>query len=195
MNNIFYAINSVDFTIIEVDFILNASNPSIDICQPNDAVYNFTYNTFLGFIETTVFSATNVPAGASVIFSPTSASVDGTTVTMTISNTASLTLGNYTITTVGTAPSSTYNTDVELNIFSSAINATTLNSPADNAINVSAMATFNWSVDTNAEDYLVEIATDSGFTNIIDSGTIQTTSFIKITRLQHYQHNCHIIAM
>lgn len=176
-DNIFYAVNSSDFTIIEVDFILNASNPSIDICQPDDAIYNFTYNTFLGFSETTVFSANNIPTGASVVFSPTSASADGTAVTMTISNIGTVATGNYTITAVGTAPSSTYNTDVILNVFSSTINSTILNSPANNTMNVSAMVTLNWATDVNAEDYFVEIATDSAFTNVIDSATTQNTSF------------------
>ena len=176
-DNIFYAVNSTDFTIIEVDFILSASNPSIDICQPDDAIYNLTYNTFLGFTETTVFSANNVPTGASVTFSPTSASIDGTAVTMTVSNTGNAATGNYMITAIGTAPSSTYNTDVFLNIFSSTINATTLNSPLNNATDVSAMVTLNWTADINAQDYFVEIATDSGFTSIVDSATIQTTSY------------------
>ncbi len=177
IDNIFYAVNSTDFTIIEVDFIISASNPLINICQPDDAVYNFTYNTFSGFSETTVFSANNVPTGATVTFNPTSASADETAVTMTVSNTVSVATGNHTITAVGTAPSSTYNTDVTLNIFSSTINATTLNTPLDNAIDVSAMVTLNWTADVNSEDYLVEIATDSGFTNIVDSATIQTISF------------------
>ena len=176
-NNIFYAVNSIDFTIIEVDFVLNASNPSIDICQPNDAVYNLTYNTFSGFSETTVFSADNIPSGATVVFNPTSAIVDGTTVTMTISNTSSLAIGNYTITAVGTAPSSTYNADLNLNVFSSTINSTTLNSPTNNATDISAQVQLNWTADINAIDYFVEVATDSGFTNIVDSATIQATSF------------------
>ncbi len=176
-DNIFYAVNSSDFTIIEVDFILSVSNPSKDICKPDDAIYNFTYNTFGGFSETTVFTANNIPSGATVVFSPTSASVDGTAVTMTVSNTGNPSTGNYTITAVGTAPSSTYNTDVFLNIFSSTINATTLNLPLDNAVNVSVNVQLVWTVDDNAVDYLVEIATDSGFTNIVDSAMIQSTSY------------------
>ncbi|MCH7523688.1 MAG: proprotein convertase P-domain-containing protein [Bacteroidetes bacterium] len=176
-DNIFYAVNSSDFTIIEVDFLLNISNATIDICQPDDAVYNFTYNTYSGFSETTVFSASNVPTGASVIFNPTSASVDGTAVTMTVSNTGTLAIGSYTITAVGTAPSATNSTDVTLNVFNSSINPTTLNSPTDNAVDVSANVQLNWTADDNALDYFVEVATDSGFTNIVDSATLQTTSF------------------
>lgn len=176
-DNIFYAINSIDFTIIEVDFILSASNPSIDVCQPDDAIYNFTYNIFNGFSETTVFTANNIPTGTLVVFSPTSASVDGTAVTMTVSNTGNATTGNYIITAVGTAPSSTYNTDVNLNIFNSTINSTTLNLPFDNAVDVSANVQLVWTSDINASDYLIEVATDSGFTNIVDSATLQTTSY------------------
>ena len=177
VDNIFYAINSTDFTIIEVEFVLNASNPSIDICQPNDAVYNFTYNTFSGFSETTVFSNNNIPAGATITFVPASTSVNGTAVAMTVSNTGSLTTGGYTVTAIGTAPSSVYNTDVILNVFSSTINTVTLSSPTDNAVNVSTNVQLSWVADDNAQDYLVEVATDPGFTNNVDSATLQTTSF------------------
>ena len=89
--------------------------------SPDNAIYNFTYNTFSSFSETTVFTANNVPSSATVVFNPTSASVDGTAVTMTVSNTGTVTTGSYTITAVGTAPSSTYNTDVFLNIFSNSL--------------------------------------------------------------------------
>lgn len=175
--NIFYAVNSSDFTIIEVDFVMNVSNPTIEICQPDDAVYNFVYNTFSGFSETTVFSAINSPPGASTVFSPSSASADGTPVTMTVSDTGSVAVGAYTITIEGTAPSFSYSTDVVLYVYNSSISPTVLDSPTNGALDVSANVQLQWFADDNAQDYFVEVATDSGFTAIIDSDTTQATSF------------------
>ena len=46
----------------------------------------------------------------------------------------------------------------------------TLNSPIRQCNRcVSYGYTLDWTADINAEDYLVEIATDSGFSNIVDS--------------------------
>lgn len=177
VGNIFYAVSSVNFNIIEVEFLLQTTNSTLTICKPDNAVYNFTYNAFGGFSETSVFSANNVPAGAIVTFNPTSASVDGTAVTMTISNTGILPPGFYAFSAVGTAPSETNATDLTMNVFDSSINTTNLNSPSNDAENVSISTSFEWSSDVNVVDYLFEIATDSGFTNIIESATIQTNSF------------------
>jgi subtilisin-like proprotein convertase family protein len=192
--NIFYAVNSTNFTIIKVDFLLNTANASIAICQPDDAIYNFNYKTFNGFSETTIFSATNVPTGVTVTFNPTSASIDGTAVTMTVSSTGVLSTGNYTITAVGTAPSSTTNTDVILNVFNSTLTATTLNSPLNDAVNVTADIPLVWVEDANAQDYLVEVATDSGFTNIIDSAIIQSTSFTNTKLSNNTKYYWRVIA-
>ena len=175
--NLFYAVNNTDFIIEDVEFLLNTSSPSVNVCQLDNAVYNFTYNTFGGFTETAVFSANNIPSGASVVFNPTSAIVDGTAVSMTVSNTGSVPLGNYTVTAVGTAPSATNGTDVNLTVFSSTINATTLSSPTNNAINVLVNTPLSWIADENASNYFVEVATDSGFTNIVDSATVETTNY------------------
>jgi len=82
VGNIFLAINSTNFEIEETEFVLNATETSLDRCSPNDAVYNFTYTTFLGFTETTTFASNNIPDGATVTFNPTSATTDGTAVQM-----------------------------------------------------------------------------------------------------------------
>ena len=112
VGNIFLAINSTNFEIEETEFVLNANETSLDICSPNDAVYNFTYTTFLGFTETTTFASNNIPDGATVTFNPTSATTDGTAVQMTVSGLNNVALGNYTIPVVDTAPSLTKTYDV-----------------------------------------------------------------------------------
>ena len=44
--NIFLAMNSTDFEIQTTEFVLNPTNSPLNVCQPNDAVFDFTYNTF-----------------------------------------------------------------------------------------------------------------------------------------------------
>ena len=176
-NNIFFAANSSNFQIQTTEFLMNFASSNVTVCQPNNAVYNFTYNAYNGFSETTTFSATNVPAGANVTFSPTSASADGTPVTMTVSNIGSVAPGNYTITAVGTATSTTKTTNVTLNVFSNSLAAATLATPANGATNVPAAGSLTWNSVANAQNYLVEVATDAAFTNIVNSATVTNTTY------------------
>ncbi|WP_246019923.1 hypothetical protein [Muriicola soli] len=44
--NVFFAINSADFTIEESPFVLQFDNLSFDVCQPVDKVIPFVYETY-----------------------------------------------------------------------------------------------------------------------------------------------------
>jgi len=176
-NNIFYAVNSTNFSIQESEFIISVSNPEVDVCQPADAVYNFTYNTFLGFSNTTNFSVVGLPAGATAVVNPASANADGTTGTVTVSNTAALALGSYNFSIQGQSGPITKTTPVTLNVFNGVLNPVTLVSPTDGAVDVPADGMLTWNADANAEDYLIEIASDVGFTTIIESATVQTATY------------------
>ncbi|MFD0861144.1 reprolysin-like metallopeptidase [Sungkyunkwania multivorans] len=177
-DNIFFAVNSADITIQESEFVLDVSNPTVDVCSPADAVYNLTYRTFLGFSGTTTFSAVGLPAGASASFSPATADTDGTAVTATISGIGSVAPGSYPFTLEGTSGSLTKATDVTLNVFDTNFSTLTLTAPAAGATDVFAdMAMFEWSADSNATEYDIEIASDAGFSSIVDSATLSTTSY------------------
>lgn len=175
--NIFYAINSANITIQESEFVMNFTDTDIDVCAPDDAVYNFTYNTFLGFAETTTFSATGNPAGTTVTFSPTTATADATAVTMTVTGITDANVGANTITVTGTSTSVTKNADVIANVYSSTFSALTLVAPSDGAIDVMPLAMLSWMADSNANSYLVEVASDSGFATIVETTSVSTTSY------------------
>lgn len=176
-NNIFYAVNASNFSIQESEFVIAVSNPVIDVCQPADAVYNFTYNTFLGFSDTTNFSVVGLPAGASAVINPTSASADGTTGTVTVSGTGSLAVGSYDFTIQGDSGALTKSTDLTLNVFSSAISAVTLVSPSNSAIDIATDGDIVWNANANAVDYFVEVSSDASFTSIVESATVQAVSY------------------
>jgi len=176
--NIFYAINSANITIQESEFVMNFASTTTDTCAPSDAVFNFTYNTFLGFAETTMFSATGNPATTTVTFSPTTATADGTAVTMTVSGITNAMVGPHTITVQGAATTVTKTADVTLNIYSSTFTTPiTLTSPTDGAIDVMEPYVLQWNADTNAASYLVEIASDAAFGTVVESANVTTNSY------------------
>ena len=183
-NNIFYAVNSTNFTVRQPEFVVNVSNPEVDICQPADAVYNFTYNTFLGFSDITNFSVSGLPTGATAVINPTSATTDGTMGTVTVSGTGSLDLGTYSFSLVGTSDLLVESSPLTLNMPNDMLSPIiSLVSPADGATSVSVDGMLTWDLEANTQDYLVEIAIDDGFTSITESTTVQTNTYSTTTDL------------
>ena len=62
LDNIFYAINSSDINIQTSEFAMSFTDTNKNICIPNSIEYTFNYKTYLGFNETTSFSAENLPS-------------------------------------------------------------------------------------------------------------------------------------
>lgn len=176
-NNIFYAVNASNFTIQESEFIVTVDTTELDVCQPNSPIYNFTYNTFLGFNNTTNFSVTGLPAGASAVINPVSAVNDGTTGTITINGTGGLTTGSYPFTFQASSGGTTQSEDLIMNVFSSSVAAVNLLSPLDGSVGINSQPELTWTASGNAQDYFVEVSSDINFTAIVDSGTVQTTSY------------------
>ncbi|MEM6721880.1 MAG: reprolysin-like metallopeptidase [Bacteroidota bacterium] len=175
--NIFFAMNSTNFTLVEPDFALVFTDTEETACKPANAVYNFTYNAFNGFSGTTTFSTVGLPTGAIATFNPTSASADGTPVTLTISNTAGVASGTYLFSAEGTSGSTTRGAQLTIGVLPGTLSPVTLVSPSNNASNVSTNTAFSWSVNTLSDGYLIEIATDPGFTNIVEATTVANASY------------------
>ena len=179
--NIFYNVNAANITIQTSGFTMNFSNTTQTVCAPNSAVYNFTYNTYLGFSGTTNFSATGNPAGTTVTFNPVSANTNNTAVTATVNGITNAMAGNYSLTISGTSGATVRSSNVTLNIFSSAINTVTLVSPTNGATNVTSPYNFNWNADVNATSYDIQIATDASFTTIVESQNVTNNSYTTTT--------------
>ena len=177
-NNIFYAVNSSNFSIQESEFILTVENTDLDVCQPDNAVYNFTYNTFLGFSNTTNFSVNGLPGGTVAIISPSSASTDNTMGTITISGIGNLTTGSYPFTFEGVSGSLSQSVNLVLNVYNDSISPVMLTSPSDGATDLSTQPELVWTADDNAQEYFIEVASDMNFNTIIDNNTVQNTSYI-----------------
>lgn len=177
-NNIFYAVNASNFSIEESEFIITVNTKELDVCQPNSLVYDFTYNTFLGFSGATTFSVTGLPAGVTAVINPTSATVDGTTGTITVNGTGGLAIGSYPFTLQGTSGTTTQSVDLIMNIYSNSVDSAVLSLPSNGAVDLSTELELIWTGSDNAQEYLVEISTNSNFTTIVDSETVETTSYL-----------------
>ena len=175
-DNIFFAVNSADFTIEEVPVVLDFETLDVGVCQPDDLVVPFVYNTAGGFSETSTFSA-DAPSGLTVSFSPATATADNTDVDITFSNTTALAEGVYPVTITSTSASATQQVVLQLNVFDGAFEEVVLLEPADLSVDTSVNPLFTWQEDATYTAYDIEIATDATFTSVVESASVQFNKY------------------
>ena len=175
-DNVFFAVNDLEFTIQQTDVVLAFQELDYEVCQPNDLIIPFTYETFNGFSETSTFSA-DVPAGLSATFNPVDATGNGTAVDLTLSNTNNVAPGVYDITVTSTSASVTKEVVLSVAIRDTGFSDVVLTAPANSGTEVSLNPVLSWETDPLFSFYDVELATDAGFTNVISSASIPLNSF------------------
>lgn len=192
-SNIFYDISDVDFSITSPgpNFVLQRASlcSVLTLCTDENIDIDLDFTTTSGFSESTSFSASNLPSGVIASFSPTSLSTNGTT-TLNLSNFGSVPGGDYIITVTGTpAVSSSQSISIPIEVFQTSLSPTSLSSPSNGATGVvSPEVALSWVLDSNAEDYFVEVATDSGFSNVVESATVSTNGFTTTSLISNTQY-------
>ncbi|MCU0303542.1 MAG: hypothetical protein MUC56_05755, partial [Thermoanaerobaculales bacterium] len=164
------------------DFYLGASPAEQTICAGQQADYTISVGQISGFTNSVSLGASGQPGGAVASFTPNPVTPPGSS-TLSVTGTGGASAGLYTITVDGTATGSPgHSIGVDLEVFTSAPPVPALVSPANGAINQPLQPDFQWA-GGNAESYTVEVATDAGFSNIVFSATVSSTSVTPTTAL------------
>ncbi len=172
----------------EPGFILAADPTSATICAPTIVEYDIDVTQVLGFTDPITLSANNVPVGASVSFSANPV-VAPTSVTLTIDDTDLAAAGNYIIEVEGVSGAITRTVNVGLDISQAAPGTPTLTAPSNGASGVGLAPTYTWNAIASAATYDIDVATDAGFSNIVDSATVagpSHTSGVALSSLTTY---------
>ncbi|MBC8769087.1 proprotein convertase P-domain-containing protein [Arenibacter sp. BSSL-BM3] len=177
-DNIFLALNSSNFTISPSDIVLNFAQLQHEVCQGNDLIAPFTYQTFNGFSEEATFSATGMPPGLTIDFSPTSAIVNDTLVDITFSNTDLVTPGNYPITIVATSATASKEVVIDVKILETTFTDIVLQLPTNGSTSARIASLLEWESNTSHTSFDVEIADDPAFTNIIETASVIFNSYL-----------------
>ena len=152
---------------------VSAAPMSQDICQGSTAAYTISAGAaFTGNVD---LSAVGNPAPSSVNFSVNPIVAPGSS-NMTVNNTAAVAPGNYSIEITADDGTVTDTVEIDLNVFAGAPGSVTLTSPAHLATGVGVPVSFAWTADANATGYLLQVATDMAFTNLVYSNTVGTNN-------------------
>ncbi|SHJ56281.1 Por secretion system C-terminal sorting domain-containing protein [Arenibacter nanhaiticus] len=176
-DNIFLAVNASDFTIVPSDIVVEFNTLDYEVCQGDDLVVPFNYNTFNGFNEEATFSATGAPAGLNILFSQPTATENNTAVTVTFSDTDLVAPGMYTITVVATTASTTKEVPLTVRILDPVFTDVQLLLPENGSTDTSVKPVLEWEATPSFTSFDIEIANDNAFTDIIETATLNFTSY------------------
>ncbi len=175
-DNIFFAVNADPFTITATEMVLRFGALEYRVCQPDDLLLPFMYETYLGFSEEATFSVTGLPPDFSISLSETVVSTN-TSVVLTIGNTIGAEPGFYPFQVRATAGSTIQEVPLGLYVQDGVFSEVVLLSPSNNQGDVLASSQLEWEQTPSAESYGLEISEAADFSAIIDSITTIFNSY------------------
>ncbi len=166
----------------EPTFTLRADPASAQVCTPADAVFPLQIGSVLGFVDPVTLSLSGRPSGTSAVFSVNPV-IPGGSSQLTIGNTGAASPGSYDMLVTGSAAGETRDFPLALDIFTAAPDAAVPSLPVDGALNVPQQPLLEWAAAAQAGEYLVEVATDAQFADVVFSQVTSATSLVVATPL------------
>ncbi len=171
----------------EPDFEITGVPSDQSICQTTDEVtYTVITKQVANFSEQLALSLQDVPTGASVDVSPSPVTPGNSSVLM-LSGLNQVAAGDYKMTVTGTAVSQSHSNDLWIHVADTPPPPITLTTPPDQATDVVVNPYFSWTANPVTEQYIVQVATNSAFTDIVYEAAVlgQTHRFdSSLTRLE-----------
>lgn len=168
-DHIFYDISNTNFTVTSASSTMAISvsgEQNQKGCKDGEVSYTLYYQALGGFNGNTTFAVTGNPAGSTVTFNPETIDATGN-VTVTVAVPQAVVAGFYQLTVTATSGSLTKTANIYLEVIDTNFGAVTLTSPLDEAETLPNVVNLKWNAIANATSYLVEVATDEAFENIV----------------------------
>ena len=173
------------------DFNISVDPITLDVCAPADAVYTIEVEGLEGFSDEVTLDLAGQPAGTIFNFSVNPVTPPGTSV-LTISDTAAAMPGEYTVEISGVSGIEERTTVAELRLAADLPGISTLTDPPDGAENIALLPQLSWEPAADAWAYDLEVATDSGFANVVYSATTDDSGHLLDSELdgatRYYWH-------
>jgi subtilisin-like proprotein convertase family protein len=169
-NGTFFDISDNNFTITAAPegYQLVPNNPTVSVCSGTNAVFNFDIIQLGSYNDPVNLTFSGLPIGATAAWSVNPVIPFGSS-SLTI-NTASIAAGSYTITINSNSTFGPQSVDVTLQVSAGTLQAVSLVNPANGATGLNLPINVSWNPSATPNvTYQVEIATDNGFSNIVES--------------------------
>lgn len=154
------------------NFSIAATPETQAVCAPDPAAYNVDIDFTSGYSNPIHLSALNLPSGAVASFDPATIITPTTSSELTIT-TAGVAAGAYMVDVVGMGtPTPTHTTTVGLDIYTTPPIPVTLLMPSNGATGVVLQPTLTWTAGVGILAYIVEVAADPAFSDVVYSASV-----------------------
>jgi len=157
-------------------FTLTTSSSGAELCAGTEFDAPLTIGQIQGYDTDVNLAATGNPSGTTAAVNPPVVTPPGSA-TLQVTSDPSVTPGDYIVTVTGTSGAITKSVDFGLTYFTQAAETPTLDSPLNGANSTPLRPTFTWEPSDQASSYLFELATDSTFTDVVISQSVDATTF------------------
>lgn len=171
--NIFFSMNTADFTIVEQDFALVGKATELSVCKGASTTVDFTFEVASSSSQNATISTNGLPDGVTANLSASTLSEDGSVFSLTLNSDTSATAGVYEFNLNAESSTSTQTIPLKLVIRDAAVGAINLVSPLHMEQGVLQDPDMKWDANLNAEYYELQLSRDENFTSIVS--TVTTT--------------------
>lgn len=170
-------VSQPDYTVVPA-----SSEQAICTTSTTTATYPVTIGSVMGYTTPVNLSLAGLPSGATGAVVPTAVTPPGSA-SVNLSSLGAVAAGAYTFQLQSASASGNRSADLGLRVATAVPPATLLSAPANAAVNVVLRPSFTWAASAQASEYVVEVATDAAFANIVFSKTGTGTTATPTTDL------------
>ena len=179
-NSIYFTVNTQNIEIQQSPFTLLFNKYNQEICEESEIIFDYSYATYLGFNEEVNLSISNLPPGVEAIFSSPKLIQGSSSGTLRLLGLQNLSYQDLMLEVFALGSTISKTVELELKALNGNFSNIELLSPTVGEQGISRNVTLTWEVETIATSYILEVAKDVNFSNIIlSTSTIANSYFLK----------------
>lgn len=175
-NNIYFAINSTNFSIQDRPFALPFTVPEKIVCGQASVTYNFSLQQYDGASGPVSISVSGLPSGVTASLNPTVLSTSGSSGTLVL-DTDGTSTGTYSFTLVGTRGATEIQQVFTTKLYPTTIPSPILQFPDDRAENQPTNLQLSWAENNEATQYRFQLSTSADFSSFVENVLVDTASY------------------
>ena len=175
-NNIYFAVNSTNFSIQDRPFALPFTVPEKIVCGQASVTYNFSLQQYDGASGPVSISVSGLPSGVTASLNPTVLSTSGSSGTLVL-DTDGTSTGTYSFTLVGTRGATEIQQVFTTKLYPTTIPSPILQFPDDRAENQPTNLQFSWAENNEATQYRFQLSTSADFSSFVENVLVDTASY------------------
>ena len=176
-NSIYFALNKAFIKVQSRKFTLAFDAYSQRVCSNNEVTYEFDINRFSNYDEAIRLAITNLPAGLKATFSKDVYQKADSRGTLTLNGLENISPNNFTFEIMASSSSLQYDFQFDLELRSPTLNTPVLLFPPADDIATNLTPQFEWEEALNADLFVLQIAKDEAFQNMVKEETVSTNQY------------------